>query len=154
MKVKNKNRIFKYFTFSVYKYAPESFQLYFNNKLVKLSEDERYNMGYAAITKRKDEVQKLIKKWVRQKSNLSQEQIKPIMAIASDDNKEYYRINCVVNRYDINEKLRIYKLIKEAFNAGRFNTKITSAKLDANFNPYDVKEVKQEKKLGKRIVFI
>jgi hypothetical protein len=154
MKTNNKNRFFRDFSFSVYRYSPESFKLFYKGKEVKLSDDERFNMGYAAITAGKAEVLKHIKRWTRKKSTFAKHEHMPILAILSDDNSEYYHIGVRVNRYNITDKLSVYKWIKEAFNAGRFSTKTTTAKLDANYKPYDVREVQQEKKLGKRIVFI
>jgi len=154
MKTNNKNRFFRDFSFSVYRYSPESFRLYYKGKEVKLSDDERFNMGYAAITKGKQEVLKHIKRWTRKKSTLAKREYMPILAILSDDNSEYYHIGVRVNRYNMMEKLSVYQWIKEAFNDGRFAIKTTTAKLDANFKPYDVQEDQHEKKLGKRIVFI
>lgn len=150
----NKNRFFRDFSFSVYRYYPESFKLFYKEREIKLSDDERYNMGYAAITKGKQEVLKHIKRWTRKKSTLAKREHMPILAILSDDNSEYYHIGVRVNRYNIQEKLSAYQWIKEAFNAGRFATKTITAMLDANYKPYNVQEVQQEKRLGKRIIFI
>jgi len=154
MKTNNKNRFFRDFSFSVYRHSPESFRLYFQEKEINLSDEFRHDMGYAAITAGKAEVLKLIKRWTRQHSTLTKHEHMPILAIVSDDNSEYYHISVRVNRYNIQEKLSVYQWIKEAFNDGRFAIKTTTAKFEANYKPYDINEVQQEKRLGKRIVFI
>jgi hypothetical protein len=100
-------------------------------------------MGYTAITAGKAEVLKLIKQWTRKKSTFAKREHMPILAILSEDNSEYYHISVRVNRYNIQEKLSAYQWIKESFNAGRFATKTITAKLDANYKPYDIQEVQQ-----------
>lgn len=151
---KNKNKLYNNFSFTVNRYAPESFQLYFNGQLIKLSDQTRSKMGYAALTEGKLALLKLIKQWVRRNSNMTINPKKHILAILSHDKKEFYYISVPVDRYDIKSKLYVYQAIKEAFNAGRFSTKTQTAKLDANFKPYDVKEETYNQRLGNRIVFI
>ena len=67
-----KDQFYNNFTYSCYKYAPESFLLFYQGKKVKLDRYAAADFGDCLICKGKQELLKLLKRWIRSKSNLSQ----------------------------------------------------------------------------------
>ena len=114
-----KDQFYNNFTYSCYKYAPESFLLFYQGKKVKLDRYAAADFGNCLICKGKQELLKLLKRWIRSESNLSQKiNNKKILAIQTADNGYVYIKNPyglgIVDIYDPAEKLKIYKLIKQS----------------------------------------
>lgn len=152
--MKTKKDIYQFITYSIYRYAPESFKLYFNNQLIKLSPSKTYELGSIYVSKGKSELLKAIKQFIRKETTLNNKLNNPILAIRSYDNAGYCHIGLTVKRYDIKDKLRIFKWIKESINEQKNTVRTHTAKLDASFKPTDVKETTEVIKLGKRVCFI
>ncbi len=152
-----KKSLYNYFSFSVYKYAPESFRLFFNSKEVILSDyNQKSNFGYIAITKGKEELLKAIKKWVRNETRFSKKQRNLLQAIPITNSSDYVHIRYFVNPNDIISRLQGYKFLKEALEMSQYKNPITIkiAQLNADYKINKVTEETETLQLSNRIKYI
>ena len=132
-----KKSLYNYFTYSIYRYAPESFKLFFKGKEVNLSSyaKDKYNFGNIAITKGKLELMKIIKQYVRDLTVLSNNRsIIKNLAIRTNDGS-YIKLSHPygygkVNIYNISDKLEVYKDLKKAYNNNNSNITMTTGHMD------------------------
>ena len=155
-----KKSIYDHFNYSVYKYAPESFKLLFRGKTVELPNDIKDKLGYLAITDKKS-LLKALKQFIRNESIFSQKINSKYLAIRTNESKNsYIKISNAygygkVNRYSIDEKLMVYKELKEAYNKNNFNIEVTAGTMQKDGKMS--KGIKQEiskPELLKRILFV
>jgi hypothetical protein len=153
-----KKSIFNFMNYSIYRYAPESFKLLLLNKNVTMSSELASELGNITITKGKQEAMKRIKQVFRKESIYSPIIRKKKLAIKLD-NGEYITISHpygwgTVNRYNINEKLEVYKELKKAYLQQNFNIKITEGKM-TSYGKFEAgKEVKQDINNFKGVFFM
>lgn len=154
IKLKNKDKLFTHFSFSCYRYAPESFKLSFKGKNVQLSHEEISSMGSALICGGKQELLKLIKQWVRNKSGFRKLVSKRYLAIVSKDELNYYFVRIPVNRYDITEKLYSFKALKSSINENKIRITVTTSELDGLYKPTNIRKDQQNIQLSNKVKFV
>ncbi len=157
-----KKSLYNYFTYSVYKYAPESFKLFFKGKQVKLSSYaiDKYNFGYIAITEGKTGVLKAIKQYIRKETSLSDNRntIKNL-AIRTNDGS-YIKLSHPygygkVNIYNVSDKLEVYKDLKKAYKDNNSNISMTTGHMDHNGKmSKGVEQEIQKPALLKRVCYV
>lgn len=150
-----KKSLYNYFGFSCYRYAPESFHLTFQGKIIDLDDETRRNMGYVLLTQGQEKLLTEIKKWTRRNSNLREKPSKRIFALACK-NGHYIHIGQYVNRFDIQETLWAYKNLKETLEHNHYQSPITVTKatLDGNFNAINHETITEKIELANRTVFV
>ena len=153
-----KKNLYDYFSYNMCRYAPESFNLVFNDEKVDISFAARskYNFGYILATKGKEELEKVLKKYIRQDTIFKQKVDSFNLAVFLDDGKKYITISYPVEQYDIDSKLACYKLIKETFKEteGRSPVTVTKAELDGAGNVVKKEDRTETLKLGNRVRLI
>ncbi len=147
-----KKSIYHYFGFNMYRYAPESFNLTFRGKLINVSErnKQKYNFGYILATKGNDELIKVIKKYIRNETIFNKKTDLFHLCISVKNSSRYLTVNYPVPQYNIQEKLKCFKMIRKAQNP----IKITTAELDGAGNVINKKDGDDDIVLGNRVCLI
>lgn len=141
-----------------YKYAPESFRCFmvvinargYNHSYYELenfTEEENHRVAMICISKGKKEAEAEIKKIVRNKKE-DYKNITYGYKVINENMVAYLKYHRICDSANIQEKLKLYKEIKEYFKNKNFiitECVLNSWKLDGNYNPLNpqTKEVKQ-----------
>lgn len=156
-----KKSIYDYFTYSIYKYAPESFRLFFKDKEIYLNHEQKGTLSQAFYKGKKESLQEL-KKVVRKNSTFANNtNVFKTLAIRTNEGENtYIKISNGfgygrVNIFDIGQKLMVFKDIKKAYNNNNFNVKVTTGKM----NIYGKMDVGEEQEIQKpmllnRIIYV
>lgn len=134
--------------------APEQARIFLGKTdITPKNYDTARSIGYALYTDiNKAEI--LIKRFIRQKTNISKKIEKKFLAIKTSDGGNIHLQHSKVNRFDIHEKLSDYKLLKKAYNESCGHIETTSCQLDGKYKPIDVKKKSYRPELLKKITFI
>lgn len=116
--------------------------------------ERRSYFGNILLSKGEEKLLEELKRYVRKQSSLSRTIRSMYLVILYADLKSYITIRYPVNQHDIEEKLYIFKEIKEQLRKGHYPIKTTSAKLDHNMKLYDVQEYESKVVLSKRVKLI
>lgn len=153
-----KKSLYHYFSYNMYRYAPESFNLAFKGKRVDVSpySRDKYNFGYILATKGKEELKKVLKQYVRRETIFKQEVDSFRLAIMLKTGKQYITINYPVRQYDIQGKLRCYKMLKESLAESNYRSPVTvtTTELDGAGNIIRTEDKTRTLELSKRIRLI
>ena len=155
--MKNKKTIYDYFKYTMYRYAPESFKLFFQNIEIPLSYESRSKLSMAALKTNK-EFLKVLKAFIRNKTIFKKDiNIYKELGIRTDKSENSYitltNFN-QVNIYDIQSKLYIFKAIKKAYNNNRYAITTTTGIMET-YGKFTKKEVPETKeKMINRIIYI
>ena len=156
-----KKSLYDYFTFSLYRYAPESFKLYFKGYEVPLTTDQRTTLACSYLKGKKESLKEL-KKIIRKTSTFaSAKGIYKTLAIRTNEGQNtYIKISNSwgygrVNIFDIFQKLQVFKDIKKAYNTNSFNVQVTSGKMNS-YGKMDKGETQEIQKplLLNRIIYV
>lgn len=100
--------------YSCYRHAPESFELFFGGEKVCLENHERSEMGNVLISKGKNELLIIVKRFFRSSTIFRMQEEKVFLGIRIKNSQEWIKAtNRKVARYDMAEKLEVYKELKE-----------------------------------------
>ena len=153
-----KKSLYHYFSYDMYRHAPESFNLTFKGKRVDVSpySRDKYRFGYILATKGKEELMKVVKQYIRRETIFKQEVDSFRLAIMLKTGKQYITINYPVRQYDIQEKLRCYKMLKESLAETNYKSPVTvmTAELDGAGNVIRTEDRTEIMELSKRIRLI
>jgi hypothetical protein len=154
-----KKSVYDFVSVNCYKYAPESFKAYFQEKQIKFNSEDNQKLGYIYITKGMKELEKEIKRIFRKSFFNPNKPIIKTLAIRTQGN-EYIKISSAygygrVNIFDINAKLQIFKDLKKAWEKNNFGITITQGKMNeyGKLERGIVQELEQPK-LMKRVLFV
>lgn len=105
--------IYDYITISYYRYAPESFKVYFNRARINLNPEEINRCGRICCCKGMNEALEEVKRIIRNKVK-NKKEFCTIGFRNLDNNSDYfYTKQLIANRNNLREKLRVYKEFKE-----------------------------------------
>jgi hypothetical protein len=150
-------KLFSNISFQASRYAPEQFKLFLFNKPVVMTHNTTHKLGYTLATKGKAELLKEIKKLFRSKAGLFKTKESCLLVIPQKHNdNEYIYINLQVKRYDIQEKLYVYKELKRVLKDTNYvnPVKIESVQLDGNYKPINKKDQTEILELSNRVRLI
>lgn len=133
-------KLFDLFSYRCYKYAPESFELFFRKDKIKLSYDEKREFGNTLLTKGKQELEKKIKRFIRSKTIFSKDQRKRLFGLYDKNSDDIIHGNSYVSRYNIKEHLKAYKHLLYSLNYHNYNHPIKTTKAELN-GKYEVEKV-------------
>ena len=130
------------FSWKCYKYAPESFKLYFQGEEVNLKRKFKNKLGKLATEEKTKEIENEIKRWIRNESIFSPKTNKKKIAIISEGRPYSFVCSNRYNQYNIEEKLEQYKALKQHLAENNWKLpKVEKAKLNGK---YEIDEEKTE----------
>lgn len=110
-----KKSFFDKVSYSCYKYAPESFKLSVCGKeIIGVPQHILSDFGNTLITNGQKEVMKKIKKYFRKNSIIANKTSSELLCARTGGKNILYLTYWRINKYDIDEKLRYFKALKEA----------------------------------------
>lgn len=123
-------------SWSVYRYAPESFNASFRAKdgskvPINLPADTKSHIGYLAVCGKSKEVMDELKRFMRKQTRLSAKIPKGVLGVSTTDGgvlsitSPYGRWYC--GQYDIAEKLESFHALKAAYQEKRFAVEVKTA---------------------------
>lgn len=99
----------EHFSWSGYKYAPESMRFFLNGKLIDLPEDVHHEIAYLAVCGKSKEVSDELKRWLRKKEKEPRIAGKSICFFGKDSDEYYYTRDLMYKPYNIEDALYCYK---------------------------------------------
>lgn len=133
---------------------PEQSQIFLGKmNITPKSYETKMEIGYALYTD-KNKAEKLIKQFIRKKTNLSAIPKKRLLAIKTSDGGNISLPYGYVDQYDIAEKLRAYKTLKKAYLEEYGQIEISTCILEKGYKPKHVEKETFTPSLVKKIMFI
>lgn len=148
-------KVDKYFKIRTYKYAPEMTTVTFNNLKLNLNPSILQEIGKYMVIGKTKEASDVLKRYIRKESNLREKIAPRIFSWLTTDGQDIYIPNHfgLVDMYDINRKLDVYKVLKRSLEENDYRDPIEVKKctLDGYFNPIDVKDDTSTLVMSKRV---
>ena len=134
--------------------APEQARIFLGKTdITSKNYQTKTDIGYALYTDMQ-KAEKLIKQFIRTKTNISKKIEKKKLAIRTSNNGYISLQYGGVNQYDIEEKLFEYKALKKAYTENRQYMQFDTCILDGNYKATKKETKTYRSELLKKITFI
>lgn len=134
--------------------APEQARIFLGKmNITPKSYETKSEIGYALYTDKK-KAEKLIKQFIRKKTNLSAIHKKRLLAIKTSDGGNISLPYGYVDQYNIAGKLKAYKALKKAYLDQCGQIEISTCILDKGYKPKHIEKETFMPSLTNKIMFI